>query len=68
MLVVVGAVEVGHVDAIVVTNAGWAAGIGSSLTAGLAAAETYASETAPLEGVVVMLVDQPRIGPEPVAG
>lgn len=67
VLVVVGATEVGHVDAIVVVNDRWAEGIGSSLGAGLAAAETYGRLAAPLDGVVVTLVDQPRMGPEAVA-
>ena len=67
VLVVIGAAEVGHVDAIVVTNERWADGIGSTLAAGLAAAEAYSGSVAPLEGVVVTLVDQPRIGSEAVA-
>jgi len=67
ILVVVGATEVGHVDAIVVVNHRWAEGIGSSLSAGLAAAEAYGRVGTPLDGVVVTLVDQPRIGAAAVA-
>jgi nicotine blue oxidoreductase len=66
VFVVVGAVDVGHVDAIVVANSQWATGIGSSLSAGLQAAESYARVAPPLDGVVVTLVDQPRIGSEAV--
>jgi CTP:molybdopterin cytidylyltransferase MocA len=66
IFVVVGATEVGHTDAIVVANDRWADGIGSSLTAGLVAARSYDQAIAPLDGVVVTLVDQPRIGPEAV--
>jgi len=67
VLVVVGAAEVGHVDALVVPNPDWVTGIGSSLIAGLAAAAAYGEATTPLHGVVVSLVDQPRIGPAAVA-
>ena len=63
----VGAIEVGHVDAIVVVNDEWADGIGLVAAAGLAAAETYGQAVAPLDGIVVSLVDQPRISPEAVA-
>jgi nicotine blue oxidoreductase len=67
VFVVVGAVDVGQVDAIVVANPQWATGIGSSLSAGLQAAESYARLASSLDGVVVTLVDQPRIGSEAVA-
>lgn len=67
VVVVVGAAEVGHVDASVVTNLGWAEGIGSSLRAGLAALADEEGRRAPLDGVVVALVDQPRLGAEAVA-
>lgn len=66
VLVVVGAIDVGHIDAIVVVNDRWAEGIGSSLVAGLAAARSYDHDVAPLAGVVVLLVDQPRVGPAAV--
>lgn len=66
VLVVVGATAVGHVDALVVVNDKWAEGIGSSLRSGLAAARAYAEESAPLDGVLVLLVDQPKIDPAAV--
>lgn len=67
IFVVVGATDVGHVDAIVVANPRWAEGVGSSLVTGLAAAAAYDQDTASLAGVLVVLVDQPRIGSEAVA-
>lgn len=67
VLVVAGAAEVGHVDAVVVWNVAWASGIGSSLGAGLRAARAYADDVAPLDAVVVTLVDQPGISPRAVA-
>jgi CTP:molybdopterin cytidylyltransferase MocA len=69
IFVVVGAAEVGHVDAIVVSNPQWAEGIGSSMRAGLLAVGAYARAVAPdvtVEGAVVMLVDQPQIASEAV--
>ncbi|MCA6090708.1 nucleotidyltransferase family protein [Streptomyces sp. SCA3-4] len=49
--------------AVLVDHPGWAEGMGSSLTAGLASLAAVADATAAL----VMLVDQPRVGPEAVA-
>lgn len=67
VLVVVGAADVGHVDAIVVPNPRWSDGIGSSLAAGLRAAATYVEQVGPLDAVVVTLVDQPGISADAVA-
>ncbi|RBQ20326.1 nucleotidyltransferase family protein [Spongiactinospora rosea] len=61
VIVVLGAALVQVRGAVVVHNAAWRTGMGSSLRAGLAALPAEA------ERVVVMLVDQPRIGPEAVA-
>ncbi|MEV5238552.1 NTP transferase domain-containing protein [Streptomyces cinnamoneus] len=48
---------------VLVDHPGWAEGMGSSLAAGLASLAAVADVTAAL----VMLVDQPRVGPEAVA-
>ena len=66
IFVVVGAIDVGHVDALVVVNDRWPDGIGSSLGVGLAAIAEHGRRTTPVDGVVVTLVDQPRIGAEAV--
>jgi CTP:molybdopterin cytidylyltransferase MocA len=66
VFVVVGATEIGHVDAIVIANPRWHEGVGSSLVAGLAAATAYDQSAAPIAGVIVVLVDQPRLGSEAV--
>lgn len=60
VLVVVGAADLGPVrHAILVVNPEWRSGMGSSLRAGLLAAEDA-------DAVVVTLVDQPLIGSEAV--
>ncbi|MFI0416910.1 NTP transferase domain-containing protein [Spongiactinospora sp. 9N601] len=61
VIVVLGATLVQVRGAVVVHNAAWRTGMGSSLRAGLAALPVEA------ERVVIMLVDQPRIGPGAVA-
>jgi nicotine blue oxidoreductase len=66
VFVVAGAASVGHVDAIVVWHAGWAAGLGSSLAAGLDAVERYDREVATRDGVVVIPVDQPALAADAV--
>ena len=60
VVVVAGAAPMVVAGAIVVDNPGWAAGMGSSLRAGLAALPESAS------GVVVLLVDTPWLDPEAV--
>ncbi len=67
IFVVIGATDVGHVDAIVVANRRWDEGIGSSLVTGLAAVQAHDQAAAPLDGAIVVLVDQPRIGSAAVA-
>jgi CTP:molybdopterin cytidylyltransferase MocA len=60
VLVVIGAVTVEVIGAVVVPNADWRSGMGSSLRAGLAALPPDCP------AVVVALVDQPRVTPEAV--
>src|SRR5688572_21585311 len=55
VLVVVGATDVGHADALVVVNGRWAAGVGSSLVAGLSAARSYDHDVAAIDGIIVLL-------------
>jgi nicotine blue oxidoreductase len=59
VLVVTGAVPVRVAAAEVVHNPGWRSGMGSSLTAGLAAARSDAARS---DAAVIALADQPLIG------
>lgn len=60
VLVVTGAVSVEVIGAVVVPNPHWREGMGSSLRAGLAALPPGC------QGVVIALVDQPRVTPAAV--
>lgn len=60
VVVVLGAAEVGVLDAVVVTNPAWPTGMGSSLRAGLAALPDDVT------AAVVALVDQPEVGADAV--
>lgn len=60
VLVVTGAVSVEVIGAVVVPNPHWREGMGSSLRAGLAALPRDS------QGVVIALVDQPRVTPAAV--
>lgn len=57
LFVVVGAVEVGDVAAHVVRNGEWRTGLASSLRAGLSAVAAYDAGVAPVDAVVITLVD-----------
>src|SRR5437667_3809066 len=60
VLVVAGAAAIEVIGAVVVPNPGWRSGMGSSLRTGLAALPPGCP------GVVIALVDQPRVTPEAV--
>ncbi|MEV5739591.1 nucleotidyltransferase family protein [Microbispora rosea] len=60
VLIVLGAADVPVAGAVVVRNPGWAAGLGSSLRAGLRALPPAAP------AVVIALADQPLVRPEAV--
>lgn len=60
VVVVAGAVPLSEVDALVVENAAWASGMGSSLRAGLSALGSWAPDAS---AAVVGLVDTPGVGP-----
>jgi nicotine blue oxidoreductase len=62
VLVVEGAAPLAPVDAELVTNASWPQGMGSSLRAALTALERRPE----VDAAVLLLVDTPWVGPEPV--
>ena len=62
VLVVQGAAALAPVDAELVTNDGWREGMGSSLRAALSALAGRAD----VDAAVLLLVDTPWVGPEPV--
>jgi nicotine blue oxidoreductase len=62
VLVVEGAAPLAPVDAELVSNAEWAQGMGSSLRAAL----TVLEQRPDIDAVVLLLVDTPWVGPEPV--
>ena len=62
VVVVSGATPLAVAGAEVVHNAAWAEGIGSSLRAGL----SWLADSSSADAAVVLLVDQPGIGPEAV--
>jgi nicotine blue oxidoreductase len=69
VLVVTGAVRVAVPGTVIVVNEDWASGMGSSLVAGLRAADDDGQGTGGGDGVaaaVIALADQPLIGPEAV--
>jgi nicotine blue oxidoreductase len=69
VLVVTGAVRVTVPGTVTVVNQDWASGMGSSLVAGLRAADADGQGTGGGAGVaaaVIALADQPLIGPEAV--
>jgi nicotine blue oxidoreductase len=69
VLVVTGAVRVAVPGAVTVRNQDWTSGMGSSLVAGLRAADVDghgASGGARVAAAVIALADQPLIGPEAV--
>lgn len=64
--VVAGAVDVGHVDAVVVHNDEWQSGLASSLRAGLRGVATYDAHVSRLDAVVITLVDMVVLTPAAV--
>lgn len=62
VLVVEGAAPLAPVDAELVTNTEWMQGMGSSLRAALTALE----QRPDVEAAILLLVDTPWVGPEPV--
>jgi nicotine blue oxidoreductase len=68
VLVVTGAVRVAVPGTVTVRNEDWASGMGSSLVAGLHAADEYegAHGGAGVSAAVIALADQPLIGPQAV--